>query len=62
MARSSSYNTRTRQLILDYLTENRRRAVSAADIVAHLEAAGERSHPTPDQPYPHKTGGGATGE
>ena len=36
MARSS-YNTRTRQLILDYLRANPSRAVSAADIVAHLE-------------------------
>ena len=46
MARSTSYNTRTRQLILDYLTANRRHAVSAADIVAHLEAEGERTNPT----------------
>lgn len=46
MARSTSYNTHTRQLILDYLTENRRRTVSAADIVAHLEAEGARTNPT----------------
>ena len=46
MARSTSYNTRTRQLLLDYLTANRQHAVSAADIVAHLEAAGEHTNPT----------------
>ena len=46
MARGSSYNTHTRQLILDYLTENRRRTVSAADILAHLEDQGESTNPT----------------
>ena len=45
MARSS-YNTRTRQLILDYLRANPSRAVSAADIVAYLEAAGAPANPT----------------
>ena len=46
MARSS-YNTRTRQLILDYLRANPSRAVSAADIVAYLEAAGAPATPPP---------------
>ena len=46
MARSSSYNTRTRQLILDYLQANPSRTLSAADIVAHLEAAGAPANPT----------------
>ena len=46
MARSSSYNTRTRQLILEYLAANARRTVSAADIVAHLEQAGAPANPT----------------
>ena len=57
MARSSSYNTHTRQLILDYLTENRRRAVSAADIVPHLEAAGQRTNPTTVYRYLDKLAG-----
>lgn len=57
MARSSSYNTHTRQLILDYLTENRRRAVSAADIVSHLEAAGQRTNPTTVYRYLDKLAG-----
>ena len=57
MARSTSYNTRTRQLILDYLTANRRHAVSAADIVAHLEAEGERTNPTTVYRYLDKLAG-----
>ena len=56
MARSTSYNTRTRQLILDYLTANRHHAVSAADIVAHLEAEGERTNPTTVYRYLDKIG------
>lgn len=57
MARSSSYNTHTRQLILDYLTANRRRAVSAADIVAHLEAEGAPANPTTVYRYLDKLAG-----
>ena len=57
MARSTSYNTRTRQLILDYLTANRQHAVSAADIVAHLEAAGEHTNPTTVYRYLDKLAG-----
>ena len=38
MARSDGYNTRTRQLILDYLINNRQHAVSASNILEHLEA------------------------
>ena len=40
MARSDGYNTRTRQLILDYLINNRQHAVSASNILEHLEAQG----------------------
>ena len=46
MARSDGYNTKTRQLILDYLIRNRQHAVSASNILEHLEAAG-RQPPTP---------------
>ena len=38
MARSDGYNTRTRQLILDYLINNCQHAVSASNILEHLEA------------------------
>ena len=37
MARSDGYNTKTRQLILDYLINNRQHAVSASNILEHLE-------------------------
>ena len=40
MARSDGYNTRTRQLILDYLINNRQHAVSASNILEHLEEQG----------------------
>ena len=46
MARSDGYNTKTRQLILDYLINNRQHAVSAANIQQHLEAQGVRPNPT----------------
>ena len=36
MARSQGYHTKTRQLILTYLQDNRRHAVSAANILAYL--------------------------
>ena len=42
MARSDGYNTKTRQLILDYLIRNRQHAVSASNILEHLEAEGDR--------------------
>ena len=38
MARSDGYNTKTRQLILDYLINNRQHAVSASNILEHLDA------------------------
>ena len=45
MARSDGYNTRTRQLILDYLINNCQHAVSASNILEHLEAQGaSREH------------------
>ena len=40
MARSDGYNTKTRQLILDYLINNRQHAVSASNILEHLEEQG----------------------
>ena len=57
MARSSSYNTHTRQIILDYLTRNRHRTVSAADILAHLETEGQRTNPTTVYRYLDKLAG-----
>ena len=33
MARSDGYNTKTRQLILDYLINNRQHAVSALSLI-----------------------------
>ena len=44
MARSDGYNTKTRQLILDYLINNRQHAVSASNILAHLEGRGPQPH------------------
>ena len=41
MARSDGYNTKTRQLILDYLINNRQHAVSASNILEHLEEQGK---------------------
>lgn len=46
MARSSGYNTKTRQLIQNYLMDNRQHAVSAANILAHLEAEDAAASPT----------------
>ena len=46
MARSDGYNTRTRQLILDYLINNRQHAVSASNILEHLEEQGASPNPT----------------
>ena len=46
MARSDGYNTKTRQLILDYLINNRQHAVSASNILEHLEAQGANPNPT----------------
>lgn len=44
--RSDGYNTRTRQLILDYLVENRHHAVSASHILDELEQQGAAPNPT----------------
>lgn len=46
MARSDGYNTKTRQLILDYLISNRQHAVSASNILQHLESEGASPNPT----------------
>lgn len=46
MARSGGYNTKTRQLILDYLINNRQHAVSASNILEHLENEGATPNPT----------------
>ena len=46
MARSSGYNTKTRQLILTFLLDNRQHAVSAANILAHLESEGAAASAT----------------
>ena len=47
MARSDGYNTKTRQLILDYLINNRQHAVSASNILEHLEEQGASPNPPP---------------
>ena len=57
MARSDGYNTKTRQLILDYLINNRQHAVSAANIQQHLEAQGVRPNPTTVYRYLDKLAG-----
>ena len=41
MAGRGGYNTKTRQLILDYLINNRQHAVSASNILEHLEEIDE---------------------
>lgn len=46
MPRSNGYNTKTRQLILTYLQENRRHAVSAANILQYLDDADLPTSPT----------------
>lgn len=46
MARSGGYNTKTRQLIRDYLINNRQHTVSAANILEHLEGEGASANPT----------------
>lgn len=46
MARSDGYNTKTRQLILDYLIRNQEHAVSASNILVHLEQQGASPNPT----------------
>lgn len=43
--RSDGYNTRTRQLILDYLVANRQHAVSASHILDELEQQGAAPNP-----------------
>ena len=47
MAGRGGYNTKTRQLILDYLINNRQHAVSASNILEHLEAEGASPTPPP---------------
>ena len=46
MARSGGYNTKSRQLILTYLQDNRRHAVSAAEILIWLEEQALPTSPT----------------
>ena len=57
MARSDGYNTKTRQLILDYLINNRQHAVSASNILEHLEAQGASPNPTTVYRYLDKLAG-----
>ena len=57
MARSGGYNTKTRQLILDYLINNRQHAVSASNILEHLEAEGASPNPTTVYRYLDKLAG-----
>ena len=57
MARSDGYNTKTRQLILDYLIRNRQHAVSASNILEHLEAEGTSPNPTTVYRYLDKLAG-----
>ena len=57
MARSDGYNTKTRQLILDYLIRNRQHAVSASNILEHLEAEGASPNPTTVYRYLDKLAG-----
>lgn len=45
MERNGGYNTRTRRRVLEYLRENRSRAVSAADIWQQLAAGGDGPNP-----------------
>ena len=52
MARSDGYNTRTRQLILDYLINNCQHAVSASNSLEHLAAQGARPRPPAFHPPP----------
>lgn len=55
--RSDGYNTRTRQLILDYLVANRQHAVSAANILEELEKQGAAPNPTTVYRYLDKLAG-----
>lgn len=55
--RSDGYNTRTRQLILDYLVANRQHAVSAANILEELEKQGACPNPTTVYRYLDKLAG-----
>ncbi len=57
MARSDGYNTKTRQLILDYLINNRQHAVSASNILEHLEEQGASPNPTTVYRYLDKLAG-----
>jgi Fur family ferric uptake transcriptional regulator len=57
MARSDGYNTKTRQLILEYLVANRQHAVSASNILQHLEAQGASPNPTTVYRYLDKLAG-----
>lgn len=46
MPRSQGYHTKSRQLILTYLQDNRRHAVSAANILQYLENSNLPTSPT----------------
>ena len=57
MAGRGGYNTKTRQLILDYLINNRQHAVSASNILEHLEEQGASPNPTTVYRYLDKLAG-----
>ena len=57
MAGRGGYNTKTRQLILDYLINNRQHAVSASNILEHLEDEGVSPNPTTVYRYLDKLAG-----
>lgn len=55
--RSEGYNTKTRQLILDYLIANREHAVSAANILEELQRQNAAANPTTVYRYLDKLAG-----
>lgn len=55
--RSDGYNTRTRQLILDYLIANRQHAVSVSNILDELDRQGAAANPTTVYRYLEKLSG-----
>lgn len=57
MARAGGYNTKTRQMILNYLMDNREQAVSVANILAALDRAGAATSATTVYRYLEKLAG-----